>query len=279
MSAHWKVTVTGWRCQPAPFACRLSDEAIVGGSLGTAGSIEYQPATSARTSTLPLLLNSDTVPSGPTGTMTRFGTAPPGTGFRLEASGRVAPVGKAVTNVDSVWLTAVRLKTTDETLRVGTPPWPSTGTVIVAPGPIGVGLPRPLRESTMRAGTRGRKTASVGNQPWTSPIRSTVPWCTNREIDPSAPTGTMTRLGDGGPPGTGLRFEATGCGAPLGQAVTKVRAVAPTAVRLTATAATPAPGTPPEPVTLRFTGCPPVRRVGTPSPARESRMRAGVSGS
>jgi hypothetical protein len=42
-------------------------------------------------------LNTETDPSDPSFTVTRFGTGPGPTLFRLDASGRAAPVGQTVT--------------------------------------------------------------------------------------------------------------------------------------------------------------------------------------
>jgi hypothetical protein len=81
-------------------------------------------------------------------------------------------------------------------------------------------------------------------------------------------------------PGATFRFDANGCVSPEGHTVTKVVALAPTAVTFSTTLVTPLAGTPPTPTTTgEITPPGPTWAFGTPPvPSRVSNSRAGVTG-
>src|SRR5260370_36617275 len=92
------------------------------------------------------------------GTTTRFGTVCPGVQLRLDAKGRVLPVGNTVNTPFAVWSTAVTFRTTALTPVVGTPPIPATVTLSVVPAASvcpAFGLLLAARVSLMRLGARG----------------------------------------------------------------------------------------------------------------------------
>src|SRR2546426_12739258 len=81
----------------------------------------------------------------PTLTTTRLGTVSPGTQFRSEALGRVAPSGHTVRKLEAVVSVTVTFSTTavgaTEAFISGTPPRPATVAAIVALGPSGAAKP------------------------------------------------------------------------------------------------------------------------------------------
>src|ERR1700730_1142822 len=96
-------------------------------------------------------------PPVPSATWTRLGTVLPAVQLRLDATGRVTPVGKTVRKLAPVVLVTVTLTTTAEA-PVGTPPCPVTCTSRDSCGPSGVenGPTRdPGRVSRIRAGGSG----------------------------------------------------------------------------------------------------------------------------
>src|SRR4051812_24862159 len=108
---------------------------------------------------VPLWVNSDTVPSAPTGTVTRFGIVwPARSTFRFDEVGSGSPVGKTVTKPAAVASVAVTFSTTADTSR-GTPATPHTGTVVVDPAP---GLTPDVRVSRMRVGVIGTYWVAAG---------------------------------------------------------------------------------------------------------------------
>ena len=98
-----------------------------------------------------------TLPSEPIGTSTRFGTDEPAVKLRLEASGRIVPLGYTVKNPVAVELVAVALSTTAVAPVAGTPPRPAICTLSEpVAGIFAAGAPRPSRVSRMRTGVSGR---------------------------------------------------------------------------------------------------------------------------
>ena len=96
------------------------------------------------------------VPPAPTFTIARLGVSVPGSVFTFDASGRVAPVGHAVTNASASAWVLVMLSTTAPTPVSGTPPRPVTSSVIVCAGPSRPsGAPLPSRVSSTREGVSG----------------------------------------------------------------------------------------------------------------------------
>ena len=93
---------------------------------GLAVSVKY-PETSARSWTVPTdPLYRATLPSAPTGAMTRFATVWPATKFRLDTPGSAVPSPYTVAYPALVGAVAVRFNTTAETPEAGTPPRPVT---------------------------------------------------------------------------------------------------------------------------------------------------------
>src|SRR6267378_4335519 len=87
--------------------------------------------------------------------MTRLGTVWPATQFRVEAVGRVRPVGQTVKTLDAVVLVTVTLRIAAEAPVAGTPPAPVTWMSSAPLGPtvlLSFGKPLPGRVSVMRAG-------------------------------------------------------------------------------------------------------------------------------
>ena len=182
------------------------------------------PITSTTTSTLPLSLYTSTRPSWPTLAMTMFGTSCPLTKLRFEAVGRASPEGQTVTKDGAVGFVAVTFKATATAPVGGTPPRPTTSMLIDWSVPIRppfmkrpsiVGL---LRVSAMRAGVRPLKAWPAGTQPRTSITTLVVPALLNSEIWPFSPTFVSTELATVRP-AVKLRFDAYGCGEPVGHTV------------------------------------------------------------
>src|SRR5438552_116283 len=98
-------------------------------------------------------------PSGPTGTITWFGTVPSLTTFRFDVSGRGAPAAETVQYPSFVASVAVTVRTT-AVASAGMPACPVICTVMVPLSP-GVVAPRPLRVSTSRAGGTGVNTDAL----------------------------------------------------------------------------------------------------------------------
>src|SRR2546423_5614977 len=97
----------------------------------------------------------ETFPLAPTLAITRLGTVSPLRKFRLEATGRVVPLGNRVRKLAAVGLVTATLRTTAPAPVAGTPPTPATWTSIVWWGPtLAVKPPVPYRVSRMRAGDR-----------------------------------------------------------------------------------------------------------------------------
>ena len=98
-----------------------------------------------------------------------FAIVCPADAFNVDAVGRVAPAGQAVTNVDAVGPVTVKFTDTADTPEDGIPPRPVICTVIVRPGPtFTAGAPLPERVSNNRTGVAGLKNEAVGNHPFTS---------------------------------------------------------------------------------------------------------------
>ncbi len=87
----------------------------------------------------------------------------------VDAVGREAPAGQAVTKVEAVGPVAVKFTDTAETPEDGMPFLPVICTVIVCPGPtFTAGAPLPERVSNNRTGVTPVKSEPVGNQPFIS---------------------------------------------------------------------------------------------------------------
>ena len=96
-------------------------------------------------------------PSGPTGTMTRFGMFCPGWKFRFEVCCRSAPDGHTVMYPAAVGLATVTFKATADTPVAGTRPCPVTCTEIDPVERTGPGAPWLIRVSMIRAGDNDAK--------------------------------------------------------------------------------------------------------------------------
>src|SRR5664279_4162595 len=105
-------------------------------------------------------LYSWTFPSGPTGTMTRFGMFCPAWKFRFEVSCRGVPDGHTVMYPAAAGAAAVTFRATADTPAAGTPPCPVTCTEIDPVDGTGPGAPWPIRVSMIRAG--GNDTTAPG---------------------------------------------------------------------------------------------------------------------
>ena len=106
------------------------------------------------------------------------------------------------------------------------------------------------------------------------------PSCCRSRTRPPVPTATVTRLGMVWP-GTKLRFDAKGRGAPVGQTASHPGAVGAVAVTLRTTASTPLAGMPATFVTARSRLWPVpslATRPPRPVPSRVSRSRVGTTG-
>src|SRR2546425_5052128 len=125
----WRFTVspgrTGPRCPPLLVRVSRSRAGTIGlrsPSPPTEFSgVPTQPATSASTSVWPAALKNVTWPPLPTPTSTRLGTVVPADQFRLDATGRVTPVGYTVRKLPAVVPGTVPVITTSETPVDGVP--------------------------------------------------------------------------------------------------------------------------------------------------------------
>src|SRR5262249_22813662 len=192
----------------------------------------------------------------------------PGTKFRLEASGWVAPAGQTVRKPCAVGLVTVTFRTTAEVPEAGTPPWPATGRGRGPPAPIVLPSRRVssslagCRELTMPS--RPTELRASPTQPATSKTTSTLPAWLKMLTCPLLPRATSTRLGTVRP-GVQLRLETVGWGGPTGQMLRKLEAVVSVTVTLRNTAETSAVGTPPRPATWTLSvPLGPMGATGTP---------------
>ena len=93
------------------------------------------------------------LPCADRGTMVEFAIVWPATTLSVDAFGRDAPAGQAVTKVAAVGPVTVKFTDTAATPEDGIPPRPVICTVIVCPGPtFTAGAPLPDRVSNNRTG-------------------------------------------------------------------------------------------------------------------------------
>ena len=146
-----------------------------------------------------------------------FAIVCPADAFNVDAVGRVAPAGQAVTNVDAVGPVTVKFTDTADTPEDGIPPRPVICTVIVRPGP------------TFTAST------------------CVDPELLKMLIAPDGDSFTIVELAMVWL-AAALSVDAVGRAAPIGHAVTNVADVGAVTVKFTDTAETPDDGMPPRPV-------------------------------
>lgn len=109
----------------------------------------------------PALLKIATLPLDATGRVMVFARVTPAVTLRLETLGRDTSEGYAVRYVDADGETLVKVMVTAETPTAGRPLRPATCRTIVAPAPIRCEPPVPLRVSSRRVGTTGKKRPSL----------------------------------------------------------------------------------------------------------------------
>src|SRR5712691_13374605 len=174
------------------------------------------------TLTVPPALKMSIFPREESFTTTRLGTVCPATKLRSDAVD-ATPLGETTRSLAAVGLVTVTLMITAVAPDNGTPPWPATVTVIVAPAPNGALTPPvPLRVSTIRDGNKVKNPDPEAElsvkKPLTSTMASAEPSVLKMDTCPPVPTGTMTRFGTV-MWAVQLRLEARGCAWPFGNTV------------------------------------------------------------
>ncbi|MEZ5251536.1 MAG: hypothetical protein R2713_20695 [Ilumatobacteraceae bacterium] len=180
-----------------------------------------------------------TAPVASVSVITRLGAVPPAVTFTFEVVPRGRSQGPTLTNPAAAASVAV---TDSATARApaGTPLVAATGTRTTVP-PGGRPVLAGSRVSARRTGPTGTKPPPTGNAPVTSTTRC-VDSLLRRQIDPSAPTGTIAAAATTWSR-TKLALLASGAGPPHPKAVRKPALRGRSTVRFTATAVAPA-GTP-----------------------------------